>query len=116
MNCPVTVDDIETAQNVCGKDTLHVKGRTMWHNPPKTLTPTMAMPKELKAKNAKITTCMDMMCINEISFVATMSHPMHCRGCECVEDNKKESFHKALDKMLQMHNKGGFEIQQIECD
>ena len=27
MNCPVTVDDVETAQNAHGKDTSHVKGK-----------------------------------------------------------------------------------------
>ena len=102
MNCPVTVDDIETAQNMHGKDTLCVKGRTMRCNPPKTLTPTTATPKELEAKNAKITTCMDVMCIDKIGFMATMSHPM----CHCG----------VLDKMLQVHNEGGFKIQRNECD
>ena len=96
MNCPVTVDDIDTAQHTCSKDTSHIKGRTTWHDPPKMLTPTMATPKELKVKNTKITTHMDMMCIDEIGFMATMSHPMHHRGCECVKDDKKESFCKVL--------------------
>ena len=43
MNCPVTVDDIDTAQNTHGKDASCVKGRTTRRDPPKTLTPTMAM-------------------------------------------------------------------------
>ena len=48
--------------------------------------------------------------------MATISHLLcHC-GCECVEDNEKESFCKALDEMPQVHNKGGFKFQRIECD
>ena len=116
MNCPVTMDDIDIAQDMHGKDISYLKGRTTRRNPPKTLTPTITIPKELKTKNKKITIYMDMMCINKIGFMATISHPIYYRGCKHVEDNKHESFYKVLDKMLRVYNNGGFIIERIECD
>ena len=30
QDCPITVDDVDIAEQMCGKDISHVKGKTTW--------------------------------------------------------------------------------------
>ena len=91
QNCPVTLEDI---------DVSHVKGKTMRRNPIATTAMTVTMPKELKEQNENITSHIDMMHVNKIGFMTSMSHPLCCCGCKHVANNAKDSFHNALDKMF----------------
>ena len=98
-NCPVTAEDIEIAENIHRKDISHMKGKTTKRNPTTTTTTLIDTPKELKEHNENATSHINMMCINEIGFMTSTSHPMHCCSCEHVANNAKESFCNALNKM-----------------
>ena len=56
---------------------------------------------------------MDIVCIDEIGFMTSISHPLCCWGCKHVENNTKDSFHEVLIKPLKCN--GGHQIKQIEC-
>ena len=56
-NCPVTVDNIETAEKICGKDITR-------RNPTAATTMMIAMSTELKEHNENVT-----LCINKMGFV-----------------------------------------------
>ena len=63
-----------------------------------------------------MTSCIDVMCINEIGFVTSVSHLMHHHGCHCAAQNNAFTFHKALDKMPQVCNEGRCQIKTIKCE
>ena len=50
-NCPITVEDIEVAEKICGKDTSHLKGKTTQRYPTTTTTAAITVPKELREQN-----------------------------------------------------------------
>ena len=111
------LDDINPLEKTNDKDMLHVKGEMTRHNPTMTTT-TMnaAIPKELQECNKDITLCVNVMCVNEMGFMTSTSHPTHHWGCKHIIDNAIEQFHGALDEMLQVHNEGRHRIKTIECD
>ena len=45
-NCPVTLEDIDEAEKIHGKDILHIKGKTTRQNPTSTTIMNIAMPKK----------------------------------------------------------------------
>ena len=116
QDCPIVVEDIKTAEQICGKDISHIEGKTTRHNPTMQEDKTMAMPKELKEQNKEITLCIDMMCINKVGFMTSILHPLCHRGCTHVPQNNEETFHAAIDEMLRTCNKGRHCIKTIECD
>ena len=45
-DCPVTLEDIDRAEKICGKDILHIKGKMTRQNPTTTTIMNIATPKE----------------------------------------------------------------------
>ena len=88
-NCPVTLDDIDGAEKSHGNDILCIEGKPMRQNPTTTTIVNITTPKELKERNKNITPCIDIVCINEIGFVTTMSHPLHSRGHKHIKQHKR---------------------------
>ena len=84
VNCLVAMEDIKIVEKIHGKDISHRKDKTMRRNLTTTTTMTIATPRESKECNENVTSHIDMMCINEIGFMMSTSHPTcHCR-CEQV--------------------------------
>ena len=100
QDCPIAVADIERAEETHGKDISHTKGKTAPQNPTTKENAIMTTPKELRERNEEIALCIDMMCINKIGFMTSISHPLCYRGCTHVPQNNKMTFHAVLDKML----------------
>ena len=48
QNCPMALEDINRAEKICGKDILHIKGKTTKRNPTTTAIVNITMPTELK--------------------------------------------------------------------
>ena len=94
------MEDINIAEKICRKDVSSAKGKTTRRNPTATTAMTVAIPKELNEQNENIAVHSDMMCVNKIGFMTSMSHPLCCCGCKHVANNAKDSFHNALDKMF----------------
>ena len=80
QDCPITVEDTETAEQICGKDMSHIKGKTTCRNPTMQENATMTTPKELKERNEDITSHIDVMCVNKMGFMTSTSHPLHHWG------------------------------------
>ena len=76
-NCPMTPEDIDRAEKIHRKDISCVKGKTTRCNLTTTTIMNIATPKELKERNENITLCMDLVCIDKIGFVTSISHPLH---------------------------------------
>ena len=115
-NCPVTTIDIENAEKIFGKDVAYIKGKTTRSKPRMTRYDEIEVPKEIRNKAKNITLYIDVMYINGIRFLTSISHPLYYRMSQHLEDTTKGSFYKALDKVLRRHNSGGYKIKRIECD
>ena len=94
------LEDINGAEKIHRKDISHIKGNTTRQNPTTTTIMNIVMPKELKEQNTNIMSHTDIMFIDKIGFMTSISHPLHHWGCKHMENNTKDSFHKALDKSL----------------
>ena len=107
-NCPITIEDINNAEDIFGQDISYLKGKTTRRN----LTPTrkdeIKIPNELSEKHKNIKLHIDKMYINGIGFLTSISHPTYYRTCDYIESNSAVNFYKTLDKILRKHNKGGF--------
>ena len=95
-NCPVTLEDIDGAEKIHRKDILHIKGKMTWQSPTTTTIMNITMPKELKEQNTNIMPCMDIMHIDKIGFMTSISPPLHCGDANTWRTTQKIHFMRCL--------------------
>ena len=68
-NCPVTVDDINAAEDIFGKDIRALKGKTTRKSPFAVTIDTIKMPKEIKKLHNNVFLGIDIMYINGLAIL-----------------------------------------------
>jgi hypothetical protein len=77
QNMPVTRDDIRATEDIFGPNLSSLKGK-MVNRPSVPLTRRInGLPMEIKEKNQFVTLAMDVMFVNKIPFLHTISHGSH---------------------------------------
>ena len=74
---------------------------------------TIATPKELKKHNENVTLHIDMMCINEIGFMTSMSHPCVITDVNTSETMQMNHFAMHLTKCQKFTTKVDTESKQF---
>ena len=72
-NCPVTVNDIEVAEDIFGKSIHALKGKTTRKSPPKVEIDIIQVPKEILKLHNNVILKMDIMYVNGLPFLLTVS-------------------------------------------
>ena len=93
-DCPVTVKDIETAEDIFGNDVHALKGETARQAPFAVTSDCVEVPQEISQPHNDITIGMDFVFINGIVFHVTVSS--ETAFCT-IEDVDNESMKAALD-------------------
>ena len=114
-DCPVTVEDINIAEDIWGKDIAYLKGKSTRSRPTPVRIDTIEIPVELKMKHKEITLCIDTMYINGFGFLTAIGHPLYYRSCVPVENGTDQEYYKALDNILRVYNSEDYVIKVIEC-
>ena len=71
-NCPVTIEDVNIAERIYGKDIATLKGKTMQRMPNVIVNDEIEILKELLEHNRELELCMDTMFVNGIPMVTTI--------------------------------------------
>ncbi len=103
-NCPVTAQDFHTAKRVLGPDISSLKGKATRRKPTPSVTEQVEVPPDLYP-DEKVALCLDIMSVNKIPFLSTISKKIHYRTCLRLKAGKKaDSFSAGLDNVLRVHN------------
>ena len=72
-NCPVTVDDIKMCEKIYGPNIYVLKGKSACTKPKVVVKDYIEIPKEIMMKNKEIELCADIMYIQQVMFLVTVS-------------------------------------------
>ena len=72
-NCLITLQDIDIAEQIVGKDINTLKGKTVRNKPIPVIQDYIKVPKEIKEIHHNIELCVDIMYIQKIIFLVTVS-------------------------------------------
>ena len=112
-NCPITLEDIDIAEKIFGKDIHILKGKAVRTKPIPVINDYVEIPKELKEIHKNIELCVDIMYIQGIMFLVTISRKIKFITIQSIETRKKSDLIKAFDNVFRIYNTANFRIAII---
>ena len=115
-NCPVTIEDVELAEKIYGKDVASLKGKTVRRKPNPVVNNMIELPPELMEAQGKVEICFDILYINELPFLTTVSKNILYRTIEYLPNEKMMTIKKALESVISIYKYAGFVIEDMSSD
>jgi hypothetical protein len=115
-NCPVTREDVKMAEDIYGPSIAHLKGKTVRRKTDHIHTEITPIPPDIKSKYRSITLCGDIIFINGIRFLITISrHIRFATGIQ-LPDAKIETLFSSIQAVNSIYRKRGFEVNALHMD
>ena len=115
-NVPITVKDIEIAEQIFGPDLGTLKGKTTRRKPLPMVTDQVAIPPELYTAQQNVDLCIDIMFVNEMPFLTSISKRIMYRTAQFLPTRTAEDLRSAIDAIFRIYNDAGFTITNVYCD
>ena len=74
------------------------------------------IPRELILRHEEVTLFMDILYINRMSFLTTISEHIHYCTIKLVKKTTANNYRNVLDKVFWINNSAGFYIKKIWCN
>ena len=116
QNVPITVEDIDIAENIFGPDMTTLKGRTTRQRKKVVVDDFIEIPIELVNNNQELILFMYIMFINQQALFTKIDKDIWFYELVPLENIIKEYCYVALDVVMRHYNKAVSAIKVIECD
>jgi hypothetical protein len=115
-DCPVTVQDVDTAHHIWGKNIAALKGKTTRKKPIHVAKDFVKVPKELLKLHQLVFLTADLFFVNQIPFFLTLSRKICFTAVNHVTDRKAETIFKAFEEIYRFYLQRGFKITTVHAD
>ena len=115
-DCPVTVQDVDVAHAIWGKDIAALKGKTTRRKPIPVADSVMNVPRELKKLHKNVTLAVDLFFVNGIAFFISHSRKICFTASTHLKNRKVASLWEAFKEAYQYYAKRGFKITLVTAD
>jgi hypothetical protein len=107
-NCSVTSNDIDNAHTLFGDDIATLRGKTVRNTPEAVVADYVEILKEILDMNKAVTIAANVMFVNELPFVVTISPKIKFTTTEYVPSQSQPNLVKSLIKIVSLYKTRGF--------
>ena len=115
-NCPVTERDITVATDIFGKNLGSLKGKTVHRPNAHVQTGIAPVPHEILTRHRDVTIAIDIMFVNKIPFLITVSRNIKFVTIEDLPNRQVTTIREKLRAVLRLYRHRGFHITSILGD
>ena len=110
---PITRKDVKRAEEIYGPNVYALKGKTMNRKVDHVVAPITKIPKKILKEYKNITLCIDVMFINGIKFLLTVSQNIDFVTAQYVPSKKYSGYIKPIETVCNMYAKREFAVTAI---
>jgi hypothetical protein len=115
-NCPVTVQDIDAAHTIWGKNIAALKGKTTQKKPIHVARDFVKVPTELLKLHKEVFLTADIFFVNQIPFFLTHSRRICFTAVNHLANRKADTIFKAFLEIYRYYLNRGFCITTVHAD
>ena len=115
-NCPVTIEDIKIWLKIFGDNVHALKGKSTRRKPRVVVNDYVEIPKEFIEAHKGVILFVDVLYIDGVTFLLTLSKNIRLITIWYIKDRKEETLLEAVDETFTKYNKAGFEIKEFHAD
>jgi hypothetical protein len=115
-DCPVTIQDIDVAIEIWGKDIAALKGKTTWSKTHQVARDYVKVPKELLKLHKEVFLTTDIFVVKKIPFFLTLSRKICFTTFNHLTERTVLQIFKAFKEMYQYYLQRGFHITTVHDD
>jgi hypothetical protein len=115
-NCPVTEHDIRTAADIFGNNVESLKGKTVRRSSPHVAASVDPVPPNILARHHHVTLAVDIMFVNRVPFLITLSRNLRFLTVENLPNRKENTVRDKLLSVLRLYRHRGFHVATVLAD
>ena len=112
----MTVSDFARSDKIYGKDIHALKGKTNRSKPKKMVINYMELPKSILDSNRNITLSIDIMYVNKIPFVTTISRHVKFTTVEVIQKRTKSQLSECIKNVVAIYTQRSFKVNHALLD
>ena len=116
QNCPVTVRDVEVAEQIYGKSVPALKGKTVRSQPPPVSTEIIKVPRDVLKLHKDLVQGMDIFFVNKQPFLITLTMKIYFTTTAHLPNRKIATIFKEWKRTYVYYFIRGFRIAEVWID
>ena len=116
QDCPVTGIDIDVARTLLGPNLGSLKGKTVRRPNPHVPMGIAGVPSSIMKHHQQVTIAIDIMFINAIPFLITISRNLHFGTVEVLPNRQETTIKNKLRAVTHLYEQRGFRVTSIMAD
>ena len=114
--CSITKEDFKTANDILGKNLGSLKGKTVHKKQKHVKTNILPVPPDILKIHKEVTLGVDIMFVNKIPFLITISRNIHFGTVEELPNRKLQTVKEKLKNVINIYAHRGFNVSTILAD
>jgi hypothetical protein len=115
-NCPINGEDVLAAEDILGTNLDSLKGKTVRHGGIHVRTEHHVVPRSIMDQHRDVTICIDIMFVNQIPFLVTISRAIKFGTVEVLKNRKHPTILQAIKNVNALYKNRGFRLMTGHTD